>query len=216
MTASRWLFAFPAVGAIAGVAAIGIGVGATRSRTHDFQRSPDAMLSVPGGAFVIDELEVSVADYALCVRAGACRLYTTSAGPTEGIDDRNGGSSACRGGRPDRAAETMNCVDWFEASAYCKWAGKRLPTLEEWTLGVGSKHPARSSELHRVTSEKGWFAGEWTASAAAAKEAGPWPELRRLGSWRTDPSVPERLWTLRDDWYPVSVRSPWIGFRCAR
>ncbi|MEI7895116.1 MAG: SUMF1/EgtB/PvdO family nonheme iron enzyme [Myxococcales bacterium] len=26
----------------------------------------------------------------------------------------------------------VNCVNWNQAAAYCKWSDKRLPTEEDW------------------------------------------------------------------------------------
>ncbi len=65
--------------------------------------------------FAIDRTEVTVAEYARCVSAGACA-------PAE-----LGGDA--RFARPDFP---VTHVRWSDAQDYCRWTGGRLPTEAEW------------------------------------------------------------------------------------
>ena len=67
-------------------------------------------------AFYIDKTEVTNAQYRKCVEAGACGQPHD----TEWYDD------------PNRAEHPVVWVDWYQAKAYCEWAGRRLPTEAEW------------------------------------------------------------------------------------
>ena len=74
--------------------------------------------------YCIDRTEVTVAAYARCVVRGKC---TASPEPAkEGYD------SLCNGTRGDRQDHPVNCVDWNQATKYCAFVNKRLPSEGEW------------------------------------------------------------------------------------
>jgi serine/threonine-protein kinase len=73
-------------------------------------------------AFWIDQTEVTVSMYSMCVEAGTCSK-------PENI------SSATRPryyGNPDFDNYPVIYVSWSMAKTYCEWTGRRLPTEAEW------------------------------------------------------------------------------------
>ena len=73
-------------------------------------------------AFWIDQVEVTNGMYGLCVEAGTCRL------PLKLNSDNRFDYFE----NPEFQDYPVVQVAWYDANAYCQWAGRRLPTEAEW------------------------------------------------------------------------------------
>jgi formylglycine-generating enzyme required for sulfatase activity len=92
--------------------------------------------------FEIDRLEVTVANWRECEKAGVCKPARSG---EIGIrpEDR------CNAYLPDKENHPVNCVSWEMAKIYCSRKNKRLPSAGEWEYaafggnfgGEGRKYP---------------------------------------------------------------------------
>ncbi|MCA9624338.1 MAG: SUMF1/EgtB/PvdO family nonheme iron enzyme [Myxococcales bacterium] len=79
--------------------------------------------------------EVTVNDYAGCVRARQCSepFAPSSAG----------GQRGCNWGVPGHGGHPVNCVTYEQAEQFCRWKQSRLPTWAEWHWAVTGKEGRR-------------------------------------------------------------------------
>jgi len=206
---------------------------------------PDEMPVHPArvAPFEMDLTEVTVSQYTTCVRAGACApAGAVVRWPGVTGEDEQLSKDMCNEDRPDRQNHAINCVDWSMADAYCRWAGKRLPTEEEWEYAAcgGDCNAVMHSQVGRAavrgaarwpftarvaTTAPGPFglydmAGnvwEWTASHYCRYDHPDCDDRRRVvrgGSW----SMVDYLFVRLTDRSPSdpATRNTNLGFRCAK
>lgn len=90
-------------------------------------------------AFCLDRTEVSVDAYERCTTAGKC----TEPDAYEATNPSPRWRITCNWKNAGRGAHPVNCVDLAQASAYCVFAGRRLPSEDEWEWAARGGDEAR-------------------------------------------------------------------------
>ncbi|MCC6997656.1 MAG: SUMF1/EgtB/PvdO family nonheme iron enzyme [Deltaproteobacteria bacterium] len=96
---------------------------ACQSQFFEDELTPPRPITLFG--FLMDRFEVTVGEYRACVAAGGCAIDPLLVAAPEPAP-----AAAIRDALADDLP--MVGVTWYEAAAYCKRAGKRLPTEAEW------------------------------------------------------------------------------------
>ena len=177
--------------------------------------APADMLPVPGGTFVmgsddegeqderpahevsvrsfwLDKTEVTQQAYAECVSAGRCAAPAALA------------ASALVHGRADEFRlpdHPVVGVSWFDATAYCAFRGRRLPTEAEWERAARGSDGRRSvwGDAAPEPRRFGVFGGQLTTQAVASYPQGRGP----YGHWDLAGNVWE--W-VADEYDPYAYR----------
>ncbi|NJB85548.1 sulfatase modifying factor 1 [Lewinella marina] len=125
----------------------------------------------PAGGYFMDETEVTTADFAAFVTAtgytteadsfgwsGVFNLETLSWEPVTGANWKFPQGPDAPAARPD---EPVTQVSLRDARAYATWAGKRLPTEEEWMYAATQGEENRSFPWGAEMLPDGEYRGNW-------------------------------------------------------
>jgi hypothetical protein len=180
--------------------------------------------------FDLDVAEVTMKEYKSCIEAGVCKPLQH-------------GNPFCNDLHEGRDDHPVNCIDWFDAEAYCKRAGKRLPSEREWEYAAsggaeqrfyswGNEEPERSRScyshegtcpiktygpgafgLYDMTGNVWEWTSSWYGTYPLEAQEGR-ARIARGGSWSRRFAKWMRN-NLRNRFEPNEWTSS-LGFRCAK
>jgi eukaryotic-like serine/threonine-protein kinase len=127
-------------------------------------------------AYWIDQTDVTASMYAKCVATGQCQAAGCH---TESKYDNH----------------PAVCVDWSNALAYCRWAGRRLPTEAEWEKAArgtdGRLHPWGNDAPSPTLANYSLNVNDTTEVGKYPAGASPYGALDMAGN----------VWQWVNDWY---------------
>ncbi len=114
-------------------------------------------------AYYIDVHEVTNAQYLACVAAGGCSLPSSTGSATHPDYHTN----------PTYGDYPVIYVSWDQASAFCAWNGKRLPTEAEWEKAARGGCELVAPATCGPEDERTYPWGEAALSCSLANNCGP-------------------------------------------
>jgi serine/threonine-protein kinase len=150
------------------------------------QSDEQPLHTVTLSAYSIDKYEVTNARYQACVDAGGCEPLQRASSYTRDVYF----------GNPEFADYPVLNVTWDQASAFCAWEGKRLPTEAEWEKAArGSsdtrKYPWGDQAPTQELANFGNSVGDTTPVGSYLAGASPYGVMDMAGN----------VWEWVSDWY---------------